>query len=68
MPAVKSSMFSAIDHDPKTNTLTATFTNGSKHTYEGVDSKKFDDLMKSGSVGKHFNTHIRPNHKATKLG
>lgn len=63
MPAVKSSMFSHLDHDPKTNTLITTFKNGKTYSYEGVDAKKFGELMAAPSPGQFFGQHIKPHHK-----
>lgn len=63
MPAVKSSMFSDLDHDPATNTLIAKMHNGKTYSYEGVDAKKFNDMLASPSPGKYFGMNIKPHHK-----
>jgi hypothetical protein len=59
-------MFSALDHDPKTGTLTATMKNGAQYHYDGVDTKTFADLMAAPSLGQHFARYIKPHYTARK--
>lgn len=59
MKKVKSSHISSIDHDPKTNVLKITFSNGSVYHFSGVDSKAHQQLMGAESHGEHFIKHIK---------
>ena len=56
---VKSSMLSAVGHDPATNTLTVEFVNGGRYEYPGVTASHHAELMAAPSIGKHLNTVVR---------
>ena len=53
-----SSMLKRIKHDPNSNTLTASFKNGSVYAYEGVPQSIYFELLtveeQGDSVGHHF--------------
>lgn len=67
MKKVKSSHINSIDHDPKTNTLKVTFSNGSEYHYHGVDSNEFNKLHGAKSHGEHFIKHIKGKYPTKKI-
>lgn len=63
---VQSSQIAAIGHDAAANHLFVQFRRGDTYRYENVTVDAHAELMRSESVGKHFNAHLR-HLPATKL-
>lgn len=59
---VNSKHISDLNHDPLKNELHVTFHDGNSYTYQGVDSKKFNELLQAPSIGQHFRTQIKGKH------
>ena len=59
---VESSNIAGIAYDGE-GTLHVQFKNGSIYAYQGVPPEKHDELMNAGSVGSHFNAHIKGNYE-----
>lgn len=51
-----------------TKQLKATFARGGVYTYSEVESKIYEELKKSPSVGVYLNSVIKPNHVVAKVG
>ena len=64
MTAVKSSNINAIGYDTETKELHVEFKSGKTFCYKDVTPLEARELVKSDSVGKHFNQYI----KAVKVG
>jgi hypothetical protein len=64
---VSSSMIQSIDYDEATQTMTVTFANGTRHSYDGVSQDKHDALVGADSVGRHFLDNIRDQHESRKV-
>jgi hypothetical protein len=56
---VKSSNVAAVGHEGET--LEVQFNNGTRYRYAGVPRETFDALIGAESVGRFFNTEIKPN-------
>ena len=56
--AVDSSMLTAIEYDPQTQTLQAWFTSGKHWLYHGVPPSVFKELHGAGSVGGYMRDFI----------
>ncbi len=67
MQKVDSVSVKAIGHDPETSTLHVQFNSGDTYHFHNVSALKHKALMAADSVGRHLNTIIKPNHKATKV-
>lgn len=67
MVPVKSSSIAAIGHDAATNTLSVKFSSGETYHYPGVSASDHARLMAAPSIGSHFQQHVRPKFKGTKL-
>lgn len=67
MTPVKSSSIDAIGHAPATNALTVRFKSGETYRYDGVSPAQHAKFVGAASVGKHFQNHILPKFKATKV-
>ena len=65
---IESSMFSGQHYDPNTRDLTIKFKNGTVYRYADVGADKHATLLGAASPGRWFNDHVKPNHKAVKLG
>ncbi len=63
---VKSSAIAAIDYDKAQKVLFVLFKAGSIHAYHDVSEFKFNSLVNAESVGKYFNSSIKPEHAETK--
>lgn len=59
MTPVQSSNIAALDHDPITLNLTVQFRNGSFYEYSNVSVAKFDQMIKSDSIGSAFHKLIK---------
>jgi hypothetical protein len=59
--AVSSSQIRSIGHDETTNTLEVEFNNSAVYQYANVTREVYLALMNAGSVGSHFNGHIKGN-------
>lgn len=77
---VTSRLLTGIGYDPATKTLQVEFPRRQKeaaravYNYHDVSQEQFDALMGKGkapeekhSIGSHFLTHIKPNHKFTRI-
>ena len=68
MQEVKSNMISHVGHDPETNTLRVRFKNGGQeYEYPTLTAEEHAALIGAESIGKHFQTHIRPKHAGNKI-
>jgi hypothetical protein len=56
---IDSSLVQRVEYDDVDQDLTVTFPNGSVYKYERVSNSEFLDLIQAGSIGKHFNYHIK---------
>jgi len=65
MIPVDSSQIAAIGHEG--STLTVQFKNGAVWHYAGISAEVFKLLEGADSVGKFFNSAIKPHHKATRI-
>ncbi len=61
----KSSMFSHIHYDEKEAVLSVTYKDSGKRYTHSVPPEKFQAMMKSDSIGRYFNEHIRKPHPGT---
>lgn len=59
MTPVQSSNIAAVDHDPITLKLRVQFRNGSRYEYANVPVAKFDQMIKSDSIGSAFHKLIK---------
>ncbi len=64
MKEVKSSNISHIGYTD--GALTVRFHSGNEYTYHGVTPQEHDDLVSAGSVGKHFQAHIKSKYDGKK--
>lgn len=60
---VKSSVIKSVAYE--NHTLEVRFHDGSVHRYHPVSPYQHASLLSADSVGKHFNTQIKPNSNAT---
>lgn len=67
MIPVESSMFSAIGYDPERQELLTQYKTGTLGGYTPVTKEEFEALFAADSVGKAFNTQIRPSKKFRKV-
>lgn len=67
MTPVKSDSIAAVKHDPASRSLTVQFKNGGVYRYAGVSADQHAALMRADSIGTHFHSVIRSNHKAEKV-
>lgn len=58
--SVQSSAITSIDYDPRSQTLTVTFTHRGSHTYPGVPEALVKAFLAAPSKGQFFNANIRP--------
>jgi hypothetical protein len=63
MKPVSSRMVSNVGY--KDGTLAVRFQTGREYHHTGVPQEKFDALMRSDSIGKFYNAHIRGKHPFT---
>ncbi len=63
---VKSSAIAAVDYHRDERVLFVLFKAGSIHAYHDVSEFKFKSLLHAESVGKYFNSSIKPEHPETK--
>lgn len=69
MPKVRSNMFSDIDHNPETSTMTIRFHTGNRYTIQPVTAEDYKEFIGASSIGKYYNLHIKnnPRFKVTPL-
>jgi hypothetical protein len=48
-----------VGYDPASQTLRLQFKKGATHDYDQVPPEAHQALMEAGSLGRHFQTHIR---------
>jgi hypothetical protein len=60
MTPVASSAFSHVAHDARTQALDVRFHSGAVHRYTPVSKGEFEAMMRSGSLGRHFTSVIKP--------
>lgn len=65
---VKSSSITGYHYDTERRLLTVEYTGGNRYTYSEVPMSKITAWLKSDSLGKHFNAHIKPHHEAKRVG
>ncbi len=63
MQSVQSSNIKSVGHDPSTQKLRIEFKSGQTHEYDGISTDQHRELLRSDSIGKHFNSNIK-NHCA----
>ena len=59
---IESKMIAQIGYDEETQVLGIQFANGAIYEYDSIPLEQHEALLNSTSVGKHFNTHIKPQH------
>ncbi|HOE43142.1 MAG TPA: KTSC domain-containing protein [Rhodoferax sp.] len=59
MIRVSSSAISAVGYEPSTQQMTIKFTQGQSYTFCRVPAAVFDGLMRSGSKGSYYDSHIK---------
>lgn len=59
MPAINSSVLAWADYDPDSHTLRLTFRSGRTYTLRGVPAYHYTGLIRAGSPGSYFNTHLK---------
>jgi len=67
MQKVKSSNLEALGYVEADSSLIVHFKNGTAYKYADVPHSEYDELLKADSVGKQFNTAIKPHYEAEKL-
>lgn len=67
MHPVNSSQISYVGYEDSTSELYITFRNGSTYRYDNVPRNIFEALLKSDSVGKYLNAHIKNSYTCTKI-
>jgi hypothetical protein len=60
---VNSSEFSSIGYDPPTSTLETEYQSGDVYRYFKVPAMLVLQMLQAESIGRFFNTHIRPKYK-----
>jgi len=65
--AVTSSNVVSVGHDPETNVLEVEFKGGAVYQYHYVPERVYDEIMRSDSVGKFINQHIKDVYTYTRL-
>lgn len=63
--SVKSSLLRGVGHQGEV--LEVEFANGGVYRYTPVSAALFDELLKAESVGKFFNTRIKPGRECVKV-
>ena len=68
--SVNSSVLSTLGYDPETQTMTATFNNGSRYEYHNVSAYIAQAWISSGSKGHYLNAVVKriPQITYTKVG
>lgn len=61
MTAVKSTAFTHVHHRPESNILTIRFNGGREQEYHNFPEDKYQEFIKSPSMGKYFSEQIRNN-------
>lgn len=56
---VQSSVIQSLDYDSAAKSLRVAFTNGTGHTYQGVDEATYQAFLNAESVGKFFNQNFK---------
>jgi hypothetical protein len=56
---VQSSVIQSLDYDPAAKSLRVAFTNGTGHTYQGVDEATYQAFLNAESAGKFFNQNFK---------
>jgi hypothetical protein len=56
---VKSRILRSVGYDEKTKILEIEFQSGLVYQYAGVPAKVYNDLMRSGEIGKYFTDKVR---------
>lgn len=65
---VDSSNLASVGYDPENKTLEVEFSSGAVYQYTKVPKKKYEDMIKSPSVGTYFASFIKSRHDYTKVG
>lgn len=66
---LKSSNVASVAYDAGASTMDVTFTNGGTYRYHDVPAHKHVAMLAAeSSHGKYLHEHIKPHHKATKVG
>jgi hypothetical protein len=64
---LQSTHLDRIGYDPDAQAMHVIFKDGSHHVYHNVTGTEFSRLLTADSPGSHFHTHIKPNHRATRI-
>jgi hypothetical protein len=67
MQPVQSECLSSVGYDPASQTLRLEFRNGGTHDYDGVPPAEHAALLSAGSLGRHFQRHIRKQFASRKV-
>lgn len=68
MYTLSSSCLSHASYCPASSILTVRFTkSGCRHSYADVPAEKVSRMLAAPSIGRFFNLHVKPWHKATAL-
>lgn len=66
MTSVSSTIIQAVGHEG--SSLYVKFSNGNTYRYWDVSTAEYNELLNSGSVGKHFILSIKPVKNYEKVG
>ena len=64
---VQSSNIAEIGYDPEAGTLSVKFKGGGHYHYSNVPQDKYEQLLKSSSIGTFLSKHIKNTHKHLKI-
>lgn len=73
MRQVNSTNISHVGYDQATRTMRLRFVAGNnaaprEYDYHGVSPEQHKALLNAHSIGRHFNAHIKENHRTTRVG
>ena len=63
---VNSSNIAEVGYDAESKTMQVQFKNGGVFNYEGVEPKKYVEMLSSESIGKFLHTNIKGQYNCTK--
>ncbi|MPZ59931.1 MAG: KTSC domain-containing protein [Propionibacteriales bacterium] len=65
---VTSAALRSVGYDPETWTLEVEFVSGDVYQYLEVEPEDVEALIRSGSMGRFLNQHIKPRYQYVDLG
>lgn len=64
---LKSSNLKSVGYDSRTGTLEVEFHSGAVHQYHGVTADHHTKLLGAPSPGAYLSTHIKAQHRSTRV-